>query len=251
VLFDRGTMEPYGADFDPGPACDSAESCRFTKALADGSWLIVALQLPWDLNATTRPATTAMLAAFTAAVDGMTTVVTAATPTGSTWAPAGTVPMPTECAGVITPAEVKGALGLPYDLMTSHGDGYATAATVSQQQSGDSCAWTSATDDHDGYVGGLAFLRGGAWAWSKAKQLTSALGTRQVLDLPGLTSKDQAWVRCDAAHTSCVADLVVGGNWLELTLALSKQSVAGYGIPTVDRLAAITTLATDAVAVIR
>ena len=251
VLFDRGDTKPYGADFDPGPVCDSGSSCRFTKALTDGSWLIVALQLPWDLNNVTHPDTTAMLAAFTTAVDGMKTAIAAAKPTGSTWTPAGTLLMPTECAGVITPDEVKGALGLPYGLMTSHGDGYATADAVAQQQSGDSCSWTSATDDHDGYVGGLAFLRGGAWAWKKAQQLPSALGARQALDLPGLTAKDQAWVRCDAAHTSCIADLVVGGNWIELTLALSRQSVAGYGIPTVDRLAAITILATDVVAVIR
>ncbi len=250
LLFDQQGTHPYGAD-ESTPACDPLGSeCWFNQVLDDGTWLVVSLQLPWkQSSAPPRPDAAATLTAFTTAVTGMKSAIAAAPPSGATWSPAGTLPLPAECAKMITPAQVKAALGLPYDLMTSHGDGYATVEAVSQQKNGDSCSWTSATDDHDGYVGGLSFLRGGAWAWHRLRDLPSVLGPRQSLAVPGLKSGDEAWVHCDAPHTSCTADLVVGGNWLELSLA--KSAVTGYGAPTVDRLAAITTLATEAVATIR
>ncbi|MCU1403287.1 MAG: hypothetical protein JWM70_1611 [Microbacteriaceae bacterium] len=259
LLFD-GAHQPTAADNpftgDQAPTCDSGGGCRLEEVFGNGMWLELGLELPYDLDHSTPTAASALTAltkTFTATFDRVKSEMQSAAPTTATWSPAETLPLPDECTGVVTLAQVKGALGLPYDLMSSHGDGYVFATTAAVMSLGDSCSWTSATDDHDGIVGSIEMQRAGAWAWAWAKShaLPSALGTPKALQLAGLHEGDGAWVLCDAQHRSCLADVIVGGNWIELRLFDGGPSDQGYGHPTVDRLTAITTLAGQVVTAVR
>jgi hypothetical protein len=257
LLFD-GAHQPTAADNpftgEQGPTCDSGGGCRLEEVFGDGMWLELSLALPFDIDhlTPTKPADlTALTATFTATFDRVKSEMQAATPTQATWPTVKTLPLPDECAGVVTPAQVKAALGLPYDLMSSHGDGYVFATTAAVMSLGDSCSWTSATDDHDGVVGSIEMQRAGAWALAKSQALPLALGTPQELQLAGLHGGDEAWVRCDDQHRSCLADVMVGGNWIELSLFDGGATDQGYGSPTVDRLTAITTLAGQVVTAVR
>jgi hypothetical protein len=257
LLFD-GAHQPTAADNpftgDQAPTCDPGGSCRLEEVFGNGMWLELALALPYDLdNSTTTkpPALTALTKTFTAMFDRIKSEMQAAAPTQATWSPAETIPLPDECTGVVTPAQVKAALGLPYDLMSSHGDAYVFATTAALMSLGDTCSWTSATDDHGGPVGSIEMQRAGAWAWAKSQALPSALGTPQSLQLAGFRGDDEAWVRCDAQHQSCLAEVIVGGNWVELRLFDGGPNAQAYGHPTIDRLTAITTLAGQVVAAVR
>jgi hypothetical protein len=255
LLFD-GARQPTATDnpftSDPSPTCDREGDCRLEEVFGDGMWLDLRLELPYDIDnfAPTKPTElTALTATFTAIFDRVKSEMQAAAPTQARWSPANTLPLPDECTGVVTPARGKAALGLPYDLMSSHGDSYIFAYTFAFLSLGDSCSWISATDY--GIVGWIKTQRAGAWAWAKSRALPSALGTPQALQLAGLRGADEAWVRCDAQHRSCLADVIVGGNWIELSLFDGGPNAQGYGHATIDRLTAITTLAEQVVTAVR
>jgi hypothetical protein len=77
------------------------------------------------------------------------------------------------------------------------------------------CSWKRA----GATVGHLSWLAGGAWAWDEAQALPYVGAPAQPLAVPGLPDGDSAFIRCAASDSSCVADLILGGNWIEAQVA--------------------------------
>jgi hypothetical protein len=64
----------------------------------------------------------------------------------------------------------------------------------------------------------VTWIPGGAWAWSENATQTLTEAPLQNLQLTGEGPHDTASLRCAASGTSCTVDLVLGGNWIEVTV---------------------------------
>ncbi|HEY5230563.1 MAG TPA: hypothetical protein VIJ11_06710, partial [Galbitalea sp.] len=76
---------------------------------------------------------------------------------------------------------------------------------------------------------------GGAWAWAEDKTQTLADAPLQTLHLTGLAVHDGAWIRCAAANASCIVDLTLGGDWIEVAVPATSTAA--------NKRAAVTALA--------
>ena len=157
-------------------------------------------------------------------------------------APAGTLALGTQCPDFIADSDVQSALGSSGSVVSSTPTAYledeSTFSTWDAAQSAmhdKPCVWKSGGKK----IGALNWIPAGAWAWKEAQTHSLIDGPAQPLTVAGLHSGDGAWVRCDTAQTSCIADLVIGGNWIEASLAKTGPS---------SKMAAITAIATSIVA---
>jgi hypothetical protein len=161
-------------------------------------------------------------------------VTAAGTPGASPVPEAGTPPLGGQCTDLAPAAAVQTALGI--------GTPVTAAVLPSQPEYPDFIApWYAAQNtlsDHpcvfetgSQIQALLTWIPGGAWAWAEDKAQPLADEAPQSLALTGLHVNDSAAIRCAAGNTSCVVDLVLGGNWIEATVpatsaAANKQTAA-------------------------
>ncbi len=173
--------------------------------------------------------------------------VAAAGPGAPPWTPpAGTLPLPTECAGLVPFGIVASAVGSTLPIESSvGGGGWSLRAGANVNAGVVSCSWTYGASDLS--PGGIQSLGAGAWAWNEARPALTTPSTPEALPIGGLEDSDQAWIRCAPANTECVVDLVIGGNWIEFVLYQDD----GFGSGVSDPRAAATTIAEGVVATLR
>jgi len=149
----------------------------------------------------------------TSVIDG----VSAAAPVAQVWEPpAGTLPLPTDCEGLVPFSTVASALGTSASLFAdSASGGWSLMAGATENAGVGGCLWGSADWEAPG---GIRSLAGGAWAWNEARPALTTPGSPEALTIAGLEAGDQAWIRCAPTNTECVVDLVIGGNWIEFHL---------------------------------
>jgi hypothetical protein len=134
---------------------------------------------------------------------------------------AGTLPIGHSCTDFIANADASTALG---------GTPVVSVQPIKQQDDIDFYGiWSGAQDALGAHpcewkrgsavVGHLSWLAGGAWAWNEAQALPYLGSPAQPLAIPGLPNGDSAFIRCTAGDSSCVADLILGGNWIETQVA--------------------------------
>ena len=170
--------------------------------------------------------------------------IAAAGPGAPRWTPpAGTLPLPTDCEGLVPFSTVASALGTSASLFAdSASGGWSLMAGATENAGVGGCLW--GFPDWEG-LGGIRSLAGGAWAWNEARPALTTPGPPEALTIAGLEAGDQAWIRCAPANTTCVADLVIGGNWIEFHLWPDRRLV------TVDLRTAATAIAEGVVATLR
>jgi len=164
------------------------------------------------------------------------------------WTPsADTLTLPADCDGFITPAQVQAVLGTDEPLRTGTGGGgwsqYAAAFTDTGSLP---CSWLVGNGDLD--VGTLRWLPGGKWAALDAVSLATVPSTAEVITVAGLEEGDQAFVRCIPGDEECWIDLIVGGNWIQVSVS---REYSGSPAITVDRRSAAVGIAETIVATIR
>ncbi|MEQ1737249.1 MAG: hypothetical protein ABL886_12695, partial [Rhodoglobus sp.] len=144
--------------------------------------------------------------------------VSAAGPGAAPWAPpAGTLALPATCEGLVATATVQSALGVSTTLVAStDGGGWSLWAGARENWGGPRCNWLYEFSDSG--VGFLASLPGGAWAWNEVRSAITFPTAPTSAAVAGLAPGDEAWVRCVASDGSCVVDLVIGGNWIEVRM---------------------------------
>ena len=163
-------------------------------------------------------------------------VTAAGTPSGAPTPQTGTTSLGTQCTDFASTAAVQSAVGSSTAV---------TANTPAQQQTFGSalstplwlpsqdalknhpCVFTSGTTTQ----AAISWIPGGAWAWNEDKSQTLANAPLQPLHVAGEQSGDTAAIRCAASDASCTVDLVLGGNWIELTVpststAANKRTAA-------------------------
>jgi hypothetical protein len=180
--------------------------------------------------------------------------VTAAAPVAGTWTPPRGTTTFGDCTQLLTPSEVATDLGVT-DTTIVFADGYGgmnieDAAGAKADDVG--CLFQYS--DEGNYVGHVAWLRGGAWAYDAAHAASDPnWGTWAPVAIAGLVAGDRAQLRCldpgpdseGEVGTICSYDFELGGNWLEVTIepsmgdhstadirtatrAIATQLVAGY-----------------------
>jgi len=187
-------------------------------------------------------------AAATALRDSVIDTVSAAAPVAQVWVPpAGTLPLPTDCASLVPYSTVTSALGssAPLKGFKGGGGGWSLVAGADVNAGVGGCGWFYPDTDYS--FGNISTLAGGAWAWDQARPALTAPAVPEPLVIAGLTAADQAWIRCAPANAECVVDLVIGGNWIEFYLWPDE----GLGFVTADRRAAATAIAEGVVATLR
>jgi hypothetical protein len=160
--------------------------------------------------------------------DSVIAAVTAAgTPTAPTTPQAGTLALGTLCTDFASTSAVQTALGTSAAIAAStplQGSNdysiipveYAAQDTLKDHP----CIFTAGAAT----IAQVAWLPGGAWAWAEDKTQALADAPLQTLHLTGLGVNDGAWIRCAAANASCVVDLTLGGNWIEVALPATSTA---------------------------
>lgn len=154
------------------------------------------------------------LTAFTAEVAAIEAAIAGAAPSGTTWtAPAGTVPLPADCAAVLPAATVQSAFGLaaPLEAWPPYG-GVGLDGTARTQLNSLWCNYL--LSDADVAAGALQRLPAGEWAWNEARAFGLLDGPLVELVVAGLEDGDSVWVRCPATG-ACSVDVIVGHNWVQ------------------------------------
>jgi hypothetical protein len=171
--------------------------------------------------------------------------VGSAGPGADAWiVPADFATLPSECTDIISDADAQAAFALDVPIQaTPPAGGWSLPSAASQNWGGPYCSWLYL--DADAGVGSLNTLRGGAWAWDEARAFITVPSVPEPVAIAGLAATDEAWIRCAPADTSCLVDLVIGGNWISVDVWAED----GYGSPLgVDRRTAAIALAEAIVA---
>jgi len=158
-------------------------------------------------------------------------------------APAGTAALPSKCESFATGAQLKSATGVSKALDTyTYVDGPQVSMTLSLDNVYlvKECSFAPPTSDSR--IGDLAALAGGAWVWEDPSLFPS---NAQPVDVPGLATDERALTSC--TDNTCTLDLLLGGNWISVTLGDYEWLPKGYEI-TVDKSEALVAIATDIVA---
>jgi hypothetical protein len=166
-----------------------------------------------------EPVENAVLAAINAA----------GTPSGIPVPQAGTTTLGTQCTDFVPAAAVQAAVGsatpptasTPKQVQT-FGSALATPLWLPSQDAlkNHPCIFSSGTKTQ----AKISWIPGGAWAWNENKTQTLAEAPLQNLPLTGEGPNDSASLRCSASGTSCSVDLVLGGNWIEVTVPASSTA---------------------------
>ena len=142
---------------------------------------------------------------------------------------------------------MQGALGFPDALRSADaGGGWDQAAAAYTEVSALPCSWVFGNGDLS--VGTLRWLPGGGWAARQAAATPSVPQAAQPVALAGLVDQDAAFVRCAENDDGCWLDLVVGGNWVQLSVAPEKAGIPPLGV---DRRTAILAMGAQVVANLR
>jgi hypothetical protein len=171
----------------------------------------------------------------------------AGAPSGVPATQAGTTALGAECTDFATTAAVQAALGTSAAV---------TATTPSETQSFGSALktqlWLPSEDAMKNrpcsFMTGvktqarISWIPGGAWAWNENKTQTLAEAPLQNLQLTGEGPNDSASLRCAAANASCTVDLVLGGNWIEVTVPTTSNAANKMDAVTKIAQAVVTTV---------
>lgn len=194
----------YGVSGDRSQFCYSEASgatCN-ANALAGSTWVDASVVAA--VNET----------AGAALVDAVIAAIGSAGPGAGVWSPpAGTFALPDNCEGFIDAAALQSTTGLAnLEPRGREGGGWSLRAGAQTIDGSPSCFW--AFQFADAGIGTLKVLRGGEWAAGEAQDIIGAAS----ITVAGLPDGDEARLRCGPADEWCVVDLVLGGNWLEISL---------------------------------
>ena len=190
---------------------DGGSICQLDHLVGTGTWIDILGRHSTGGGNELEPLHDSVIAAVTAG----------GTPSAPTVPQAGTLTLGTQCTDFASLAAVQTALGTGAAIAAStplHTANdyesvpveYAAQDTLKDHP----CIFTAGAAT----VAQVAWLPGGAWAWAEDKTQPLADAPLQTLHLTGLAVNDGAWIRCAAANASCIVDLTLGGNWIEVAL---------------------------------
>lgn len=238
VLFNAQTAwtNEENVDGEPGPmsggSCDIG-SCQLDQLFSGTTWM----------DATELNQKSAITDPFGKILDQTKAAILAGGPAGPLPAPdAGTLALPSNCTAFVADSAVSSALGgiavTDTQPLLRHDDfdTYGIWSGAQDELKDHPCAWKHGSAS----VGHLSWLPGGAWAWNEAKVLPLRDGPSAPLAVPGLASGDTAFIRCASGDASCVADLVLGGNWISVQVkesgAINRSAVTAIAAAIVAQL---------------
>jgi hypothetical protein len=178
-------------------------------------------------------------------VDQIVNVIAGAQTSSEVWHDESASAPPQNCESILPIATVSSTVGVPELLAYPSRDEpkYGLLRTASRFAVNEfDCQWMTGVESG---VGGVVLLPSGGWALKRMLPVNSASGPAQPLELPGLGSEDGAWIRCSTPNQTCIVDLLVGGNWAQLSLWADPYSDPYFPA---DPETAIVALATTAVA---
>ena len=141
-------------------------------------------------------------------------------------APAETVPLGTDCEQFFTPDRIASDLGITDQLYFGPYEDYESAERTGRELAPAlSCPWQ---ENSNRGVGGHSVLQGGAWAL----QLLESEGEFDgwdTLDLTGLAEQDSASYSCTDDDGGCLANVVIGHNWVQLQVLTEPNGLDAAG----------------------
>lgn len=144
----------------------------------------------------------------------------------------GTVALPDTCDAVLPLDRASGVLDLDLEYSAPREAGYSLTSVAAPLAGQLGCALSVAGADPAVYGGWFSIARGGAWGYDVVHEFAAQDGSAEPATVAGLAASD-AFLTCDAQDLpSCVLNLSVGGNWIELELV----AVDGGLEPNLDEL---------------
>jgi hypothetical protein len=220
-----------GAENGDAGECDVdnvGSICQLDHLVGAGTWIDILGRHSTGGGNDIEPVHDSVIAAVTAA----------GTPSVPTVPQAGTLALGTQCTDFASTAAVQTALGTSAAIaastpLVSATDYESVPVEYAAQDSlkDHPCIFTSGSAT----VAQVAWLPGGAWAWAEDKTQTLADAPLQTLHLTGLGVHGGAWIRCAANDASCIVDLVLGGDWIEVAVPATSTAA--------DKRSAVTALA--------
>lgn len=173
--------------------------------------------------------------------DEIIAALSTAGPGASPWTPpAGTIPLSADCDAILPVTPVGSLLGVGVPLLNQGSDGGGGGRNLNlsaREESGSAdCYYT-----YEGSMAGVASIQtlpAGAWAWREARPLITEPAAPARVEIALLGEGDEAWVRCTTDGHTCLLDLVVGENWIQLQV-WDTQVVSEAARVTVDPRAGI------------
>ncbi|HEY4269520.1 MAG TPA: hypothetical protein VGM94_15165 [Galbitalea sp.] len=206
---------------------DTSTAACFLQSLVNGYWVTADYEnVDVKLASSTSPVVGAVKPVLAAAEARLASLPPSEPSAGA--APGASAGLPANCAGYLTPAEVKKALGTTATMaFGGSGDNWSVSAAAEQRSGVPFCSLSPAgSEDSYGYV---AVLPAGAWAAADAVTLTGA----KRLAVTGLGTDDSATAYVNPTTNAVIVDLVLNGNWIEVdvvkldaTAAIPAASVA-------------------------
>lgn len=125
--------------------------------------------------------------------------------------------LPDECSGLISDASVKDTLELSTPVRSVRpAGGWSIGSAAKEEWGGPECSWLY--EDGDVGVGSVTTLAGGLSVWPDVLGQLTQPSQPEWLPLVRQDS-NQVWIRCEPDDSSCIADIIMGGNWIEVTMS--------------------------------
>jgi hypothetical protein len=193
----------------PGSSCD-ATVCTMTRVASD-AWIVIEAHGGPD-------------AILPAGAEGVANAAVAAVDSASppTDAPVVDSALPDDCEQMASAATVEGITGRTGLVAGPQGGGWSEWAEARWIAGDLGCHWMPA--DSDESVVTVFWVRGGLWAFDRIESAGALVPAPSEITIAGA---DRAIVRCDPSRGagSCGVDLLLGGDWVQVTSADQDWSV--------------------------
>jgi hypothetical protein len=196
-----------------------ANFCTY-EAYVNGSWIVASFMAmkanPGQLTSVLPAPLSALISSAEAK---LTPIAAASSP------PTASITLPATSTWMLTPAQLQSAFGTTVSVTPecdTSGDGGVTFDEEAMVEliGAIGCMLNHHASTDNANYGELSWLPGGEWA---AKQAVAATPGETRVEIAGLSAGDQAWsVTID--HGASELDLIIGGNWFEISLVGPDQA---------------------------
>ncbi|HEV7742144.1 MAG TPA: hypothetical protein VGO65_06970 [Pseudolysinimonas sp.] len=192
--------------------CDDYGNCDYDRYFSSGWWLSLSA---FNIDALSSPTASALRTLTSPVFSSIASTVASLPAPGPAWAP----PVPDVrfgggCAGVITGARLRAAVGMS-GAATLEEDNYPRAAKAALDAvGGTDCRWSLTSPDFD--VIYIQSLPGGAWAQAEQTAAMEANGASVPSPaVPGVPAGATSYFE----HVdSSSLDIVLGGSWVKISI---------------------------------
>jgi hypothetical protein len=237
----REAWDIYASLYDDSPEfttthCNGADEinarCAWTGLIDDTTWGEITFEGMKNFGSDKKNVArfTPLIAAVRTAIEGASR--------GESWTvPSDTLVIEKGCPSVLDAEAIVAAVGGKKSGVTFY-DGYIGGTSLQFEAerllASDPCRWLTSRVPAE-YGTPYQVLRGGQWAWEKAREYDNEIASAEALGIDGLADGDSAWIRSSGSITT--VDLLIGGNWI--TIDVSDESLEKNSLDANDVLSSL------------